>query len=113
MSPGYRCMLIPMSDELDLISELLAATANAHSARTLVKAFAERLARHAPITRVAIAVPAPCAVELIANEWRPVADPHAAAARYELAPGLTVTTRSTLPALLTTPSFRNALAQVL
>ncbi|MDQ3334288.1 MAG: sigma 54-interacting transcriptional regulator [Myxococcota bacterium] len=87
--------------ELLLIADLVAATAKVHSRRVLVRAIGTTLTRYLPITRV----------ELEGNEWR--ADGALTGVRQELAPGLFVTARDSLPPFCRAPEFRAALAQVL
>ena len=99
---------------LELISEVLAATAGAHSARVLVRALATTLAARLPITRVELDSPAPrCGAELTHGEWRSLERFEPAAGTRVLADGIAVVTRGELPAPCTDPAFRAALAQVI
>src|SRR5687768_9915086 len=70
---------------LRLISDLLAATGDAHSPRALVRAVAITLARHLPITRVELLG---VIAEFVDGSWRIVEGP---SCQRELAPGLAVT----------------------
>src|SRR5262245_6325176 len=92
-----------------LVSELLAATADAHSPRALVRALATTLAAHAPVVRVELRAPAPRAAAVLANgDWSCVeaTDP----AARELAPGLAVI--GAVPEHLARDDVRAALGQV-
>ncbi|MDQ3367520.1 MAG: sigma-54 dependent transcriptional regulator [Myxococcota bacterium] len=98
---------------LTLLGELLAATADAHSPRRLVRAFAETLATQLPVTRVELRAPAPTAVaQLSGSTWRcDDALPHPSSLEL-LAPGLAVLTRGPIPERWRDPAVREALAQI-
>jgi formate hydrogenlyase transcriptional activator len=97
----------PVDDGLDLIGQLLSATAEAHTPRLLARAFATTLATHAPTTYVAIG---PAAVELRGGDWQPT-EPRVRSAQT-LVPGLAVHARGALPSYFNDPSFKRALAAV-
>ena len=101
-----------MTTALRLLADLLAATADAHSPRVLVRAIAVTLARTLPIIRVELRPPAPAAIaELAAGEWRSAESP---SARAELiAPGLAIVATGALPAFCAEAAFRATLAQVI
>ncbi len=101
------------SGALALIAELLAATAEVHSTRGLVRAVATTLAARMPVVRVELRSPAPPAIaELSRGEWHCVETSPGARAK-ELAPGIAIVTRGKLPGLYDEPGFRAALAQVI
>ena len=89
-----------------MIADLLAATADAHSPRALVRAIATTLSTRVPIARVEI--DGPMVAELADNEWRVVESSAVATAR-ELVPGLSVVLNGKLPAFCSDPGFRAAL----
>ncbi|HEX7702629.1 MAG TPA: sigma 54-interacting transcriptional regulator [Kofleriaceae bacterium] len=99
-------------DPLVVIADLLAALANAHTARTMVRAIATTLSTTLALKRVELRAPAPSAIaELVAGEWRCIDSKPAPQARL-IASGLAVVPRGALPALFTSQEFRAALDQV-
>ncbi len=101
------------SEALRALGDLLAAVADTHTPRSLVRAIAESLSSHLALRRVELHAPALLAiVERDADDWRsvdPVPDPKA----DTIAEGLAVIATRPMPAELTTPAFREALAQVI
>jgi formate hydrogenlyase transcriptional activator len=103
-----------MADEvaMRLVAELLAATADTHSARALVRAIASTMSLHVPIVRVELSAPLPNVVaELAGNEWRCV-ESSSGGAKQQLAPGLSVVARGPLPSFCADVVFRAALTGV-
>jgi transcriptional regulator with GAF, ATPase, and Fis domain len=98
---------------LHVIGALLAAVSEAHTPRSLVRAIAMSLSSFAPLRRVELRSPAPVSiVERAGDDWSSV-DPIPSPRAEELVPGLAVVAMRKLPADLTTPEFRAALAQVI
>ncbi|MBA3461619.1 MAG: sigma 54-interacting transcriptional regulator [Deltaproteobacteria bacterium] len=95
-----------------LVADLLAAIADAHSPRALVRAIAATLSRELPIVRLELGAPVIAIAELANNEWRCV-DSADARSTQQLAPGLSVVIRGEMPAFCSVPAFRSALTQVL
>src|SRR5262245_55471566 len=96
-----------------LISELLAATADAHSPRAVVRAIASVLDRHLALSRVELGAPAPvAAAEHVNGEWRSVESIPSPRA-VPIADGLAVVARRPLPAFCAAPEFREAASQVI
>jgi formate hydrogenlyase transcriptional activator len=99
---------------LTVVAELLAATADAHSPRVLVRAIANTLAAHLPITRVELRAPAPLAIaELAHGDWQCLDTTVAARTARVLAPGLAVVTTAPLPEHYARADVREALGQVI
>jgi len=99
---------------ISLLSELLAATADAHSPRALIRAIATTLAARMPITRVELRPPAPSATAVLSDgTWRCVEMPTLATASRSLATGLAVVATGELPAFCRDAAFREALGQVI
>ena len=99
---------------LGLVSELLAATADAHSPRAMVRAVAISLAARLPIVRVELRSPAPCvAVERVDGEWRQVDAPAASPSVRLLASGLAVAADGELSGFCADAEFREALGQAI
>jgi transcriptional regulator with GAF, ATPase, and Fis domain len=98
---------------LRLLADLLAATADAHSPRAIVRAIATSLAARMPITRVELRPPAPCAAaDRSAAEWRCLDAAPPAPGAHLLAAGLAVVPAGELPGFCADPEFRAALGQV-
>ncbi|MGH2899588.1 MAG: hypothetical protein ACRDMZ_13020, partial [Solirubrobacteraceae bacterium] len=112
-----------------LLGELLAATAHAHSPRTLVRALATAIAARAPIVRLELRTPACTATAALCDgEWRavegerqasaaergaaPGANDDGAAEARSIATGLAVVPSAPLPALFERAEVREALSQV-
>jgi formate hydrogenlyase transcriptional activator len=99
-------------DPLVVIADLLAALANTHTARAMVRAIATTLSNTLALKRVELRAPAPIAIaELVAGEWRCIDSKPAPQARL-IASGLAIIPRGALPAWFTTAEFRAALDQV-
>ena len=92
-----------------LVTQLLAATADAHSPRALVRAIAMALVEHVPITRVELAAPRAIAVR-DGDGWRCV-DAAPTVPLVQLAPGLAVAGK--VPSGFASPELRAAIAQVI
>jgi transcriptional regulator with GAF, ATPase, and Fis domain len=98
---------------IQLIGELLAATADAHSPRALVRAIAATLAKRTPIERVELTATTPGVVAVLTDgEWQCVDSPAGRGARV-IAPGLAVVAGGTLPAYFERRDVREALGQVI
>jgi transcriptional regulator with GAF, ATPase, and Fis domain len=97
-----------VSNPLDLLAQLLSATADAHTPRMLARAIATTLATRAAVTYVAVDS---AAVELRAGEWQP-AEPRTRGAQT-IVPGLRVSTRGVLPMYFADPAFNAALGAVI
>jgi transcriptional regulator with GAF, ATPase, and Fis domain len=96
---------------LQVITDLLAATGEAHTPRALVRAIATSLSAHVPLRRVELRVPdCEAGVELVGGEWRSV-DGRATSATL-LAPGLTVVPVRGVPAHVKRGEVRAVLARV-
>jgi transcriptional regulator with GAF, ATPase, and Fis domain len=99
-------------DALPAIAELLAAVADAHTPRSLVRAIATSLSSRLTLRRVELRTVMPFAiVERDGQDWRsvdPVPDPRAEL----IAAGLAILVTRPLPPAFTTPAFRAAVAQV-
>jgi formate hydrogenlyase transcriptional activator len=110
----YRCCATGISvnarvvSELDLLTQLLAATAEANTPRMLARAVATTLAMKAAVTYVSVGA---AMVELRDSEWSPVEARVRSA--ETLVPGLSVHARSALPAYFSDPAFKSALAAVI
>jgi transcriptional regulator with GAF, ATPase, and Fis domain len=92
---------------LQLVTRLLAATADAHSPRAMVKAIATALSARLPIARVEL----PFGIaERVGDDWRCVDVATTGTARW-LAPGLAVVATGPLPAI--DGDARDAIAQVI
>jgi formate hydrogenlyase transcriptional activator len=97
---------------VELVAQLLAATADAHSPRALVRAVAAVLATRLRVSRVELRAPAPAAIAVRSgDDWHCVDEPSAGSART-IATGLAVVTSQALPAFVADPVFREALSQV-
>jgi formate hydrogenlyase transcriptional activator len=93
-----------------LLARLLAATADAHSPRAIVRAIATALSTQLPVTRVELRPPAPAAsAERSGEAWHCV-DTVSTSAR-EIATGLAVS-GDALPDFCADPDFRDALGQI-
>ena len=98
---------------LGVVSELLAAVADVHTPRALVRAIAEALASRVSLRRVELRAPAPlAAVEQSNGEWRSV-DPSQHPQAVSVAPGLAVVPTNPLPPAFTSAEFRRVLGQVI
>jgi formate hydrogenlyase transcriptional activator len=96
-----------------LLAELLAATADAHSPRAMVRAIAIALATRMPVVGVELRAPAPSAgAELVSGAWRCSESVPPGTARW-IAPGLAVVAHGELPTFCFHPEFREALGQVI
>ena len=96
---------------LAIVTDLLAAIADAHTPRAMARALASGLATHASIVRLELRVgTATAMVERDGDDWRATELPHRKA--IELAPGLSVVSAKPLPRELVTPEMRAALEQV-
>jgi transcriptional regulator with GAF, ATPase, and Fis domain len=96
---------------LTVISELLSAVAESHTARVFVRAIAIRLDARLAIRRVELRGRVPVAMQKIGNDWTLV-DPRPDPKATSIATHLAVVTTRPLPKELTTPEFRDALDQV-
>ena len=98
---------------VQLLSDLLAATADVHSSRALVLAIATTLATRMSVVRVELQPPAvPAAAALVDGEWRCVESAAGPAPASWLAPGLAVVADAALPERYLRAEFRAALGQV-
>jgi len=99
---------------LQLLSDLLAATADAHSPRAMVRAVAASLATQLPIVRVELRSPAPGAVaERADGTWRYVESSAPSPSARLLATGVAVVATAALPEFCADAAFRAALGQVI
>src|SRR5262245_16456855 len=114
VSLSYQCHAAGMQDAaMALLGELLAATADAHSPRGLVRALATAMAARAPIARLELRLPACTATAVLRDgEWRALDGDDAAAGARAIAEGLAVIASAPLPALFERAAFREALSQV-
>ena len=104
--------LVTDGQALAVVSELLAAVADVHTPRALVRAIAERLSSRVSLQRVELRPPAPlAAVEQSNGQWRSVEpSPHPRA--VSVAPGLAVVPAHSLPPAFTSDEFRTVLGQI-
>jgi formate hydrogenlyase transcriptional activator len=99
---------------MTLLGELLAATADTHSPRAMVRAIATALSAQLPIVRVELRPPAPVAIaELAGGEWRCVETGAFSLPAQLIAPGLAVTASAALPEFCAQADFRASLGQVI
>jgi formate hydrogenlyase transcriptional activator len=98
---------------LGVVAELLAAVADVHTPRALVRAIAEALASRVSLRRVELRAPAPlAAVEQLNGQWRSV-DPSQRPQAVSLAPGLGVVPIDPLPPAFTSAEFRRVVGQII
>jgi formate hydrogenlyase transcriptional activator len=101
------------ADALAVVSELLAAVADVHTPRALVRAIAQTLSARASLRRVELRSPAPlAAVELADGQWRSV-DPAPHAQAVAVAPGLVLVPTRPLPPAFTSSELRTVLGQII
>jgi formate hydrogenlyase transcriptional activator len=96
-----------MSDALDVLAELLAATADANTPRMLARAIATTLATKAPVTYVSVGV---AALELREGHWKPVEAQGRSAEM--VVPALSLSARGALPSYFSERAFKAALGGV-
>jgi formate hydrogenlyase transcriptional activator len=100
------------AEALAIVAELLAAVANVHTPRALVRSIAQSLSSHVPLRRVELRGDAvSAAVEQSDGQWRSV-DPAPHSQAVSIGSGLAVVPAHPLPAAFTTAEFRTVLGQI-
>jgi formate hydrogenlyase transcriptional activator len=101
------------AEALAVVSELLAAVADVHTPRALVRAIAQTLSARVSLRRVELRSPAPlAAVELADGQWRSV-DPAPHSQAVAVAPGLAVVPMRPLPPSFASSELRTVLGQII
>ncbi len=110
---SVTCSGVDPAPSLQLLSDLLTATAGAHSPRALVRAIAVSLASRLPIARVELRRPAPEAVAQLSEQgWRCIEPVSFSATARLIGAGLAVVPTGDLPAFCFSADFGEALGQV-